>query len=115
MAYLYGSTPATINAENINLSLPPPTAVTGALTTLELVSGNHSIPAGAKWVSIYNAGLIEPGDDPDAAVTVNGDTWSVGRREKFTTVQNEAGSQQINLPAITVVSAGSRVFISYII
>ena len=115
MAYSYGQTPASITTGNINLSLPPPTAVNGSLTTLELVSGSHAIPAGAKWVSIYNAGLIETGDDPNQPVTVNGVTWSVGRREVFTTQQNEAAAQQVNLPAITVVSSGSRVLISYII
>ena len=106
-----------INSFKANLSgstvtILPASPITGTLQTGEANTGTISIPAGALWVKIENAGLVVSGDSP-GAITVNGQTWTVGRNETFLAIFDNANNEYISLPAISIVSAGSRVRYSY--
>lgn len=96
----------------LSVGITPPSGVTGAITTGESNSGTINIPAGALWVTIENAGLVVSGDAP-GAITVNGGTWTVGRKETFNAILDSANEEYNNLPAITIVTTGSRVRYSY--
>lgn len=76
-----------------------------SITTLETL-GAFSVPAGTLWVEIRNAGLVQDGDAENNA-TVLGQSWSVGRVERWEAMYDKY------LPAITGNANGSRVFITY--
>lgn len=81
------------------------------ITTLETL-GAFSVPAGALWIEIRNAGLVQDGDAENDA-TVLGQDWSVGRVERWEAVYDTATNQFLSLPAVTGNANGSRVFITY--
>jgi hypothetical protein len=89
----------------------PATPGSLSLTTIE-TTGSFSVPAGALWVEIRNAGLVQPGD-VEAEATVQGVSWSVGRVERWEAVLDTATNQFLYMPAITGNGNGSRVFITY--
>ena len=88
-----------------------PDAGTASITTSETV-GAFSIPAGALWVQIRNAGMVEDGD-LEVEATVAGQNWSVGRTERWDAVLDAPANEYKRLPAITGNGNGSRVFITY--
>ena len=88
-----------------------PDAATATVTTTE-TTGAFSIPAGALWIEIRNAGLVQSGD-VEANATVAGQSWSPGREQRFEAVLDAAANEYKRLPAIAGNGNGSRVMISY--
>lgn len=101
-----GSVSGEVTAE-INAKTEVGSIVTGETT------GNVTIPAGALWANIKNAGAVSPGDLPNAG-TVNSGTWSIGREEKFNAVWNTALNEFNYLPEIEIEANGARFFYSYL-
>jgi len=101
--------PANIDASGITVEISPPTEETAAVT-YEEQTGAFSVPAGQRFVEIYNAGAVRPGDT-EANATVNGASLSVGATWKF---ESEAQTDKVFLsPAITGTGNGSRLMIKY--
>lgn len=87
----------------------------GTLTTTTTeTTGAFSIPAGASWIEIRNAGMVQPGD-LEASATVSGQSWSPGRVERWEAVLDPALGEFKRLPAVSGNGNGSRLFISYAI
>jgi hypothetical protein len=87
------------------------TSGTLATTTIE-TTGAFSVPAGASWIEIRNAGMVQPGD-LEASATVAGQSWSPGRVERWNAVLDSALGEYKRLPAVAGNGNGSRLFISY--
>lgn len=96
----------------LSVGITPPAAQTGSLTTGEANSGTITIPAGALWAIIENAGMVAAGD-VNGAITVNGGTWTPGRKETFYSLLDSPNEEFFALPEITIVTTGSRVRYSY--
>lgn len=94
-----------------SVSVTPPGESAGTVTTIE-TTGSFSVPAGAYWIEIKNAGIVQPGDQPNAA-TVQGASWSVGRIERWEAFLDSAGSTLYTLPAVTGNGNGARMYITY--
>jgi hypothetical protein len=75
--------------------------------TMQETTGNFNVPAGCKYVRIYNAG----GDAP-ATGTVNGQPWTVGRVEEYRLIAT--ADKNYTLPAYAIVGNGSLFEISYL-
>lgn len=88
-----------------DIVIPEPTPETPALTLVESTT-NIAIAAGAKEVTIYNAGGLAA-----ASGTVNGSAFAVGRRERWE--ERQIGNALIQLPAIAIVCNGSLFQVSY--
>ena len=94
-----------------SVSVDPPAA--GSLTTVTGETlGPVNIPAGALWIKIRNAGIVQQGDQEKAA-TIDGQSWSVGREETWEAVFDSAAEEYKRLPAVSINANGSRVFYSY--
>lgn len=98
-------------AGTVNASWTPPAAAELVVTTGE-TTGPVTIPAGALWIEIRNAGFVQDGDD-EVAATVSGASWSVGRTERFEAMYDSASEEYKRLPEIEIDGNGSRVFYSY--
>jgi len=96
----------------LSVGITPPAADTGAITTGEANTGTVTIPSGALWVIIENAGMVVSGDTP-GSITVNGSTWTPGRKETFQAVLDAPNETYYALPQITIVTTGARVRYSY--
>ena len=94
------------------VNITPAADVEGTLVTGETNTGTTTIPAGALWVKIENAGLVVSGDAP-GNITVNGATWTPGRNEQIYAIFDPAQNDYIHLPEITIVTSGARVRYSY--
>lgn len=95
------------------VTITPPDQATATVTTVE-TTGNVTIPAGAYWAYIRNAGYVQSGDAADKSITVNGVSWSAGREETWQAFFNRIDNEYDLLPQITIVNAeGSRVFVTY--
>lgn len=105
------SNPSEVNVASLNVSSTPPSAGNLTITTGE-TTGTFTIPAGAAWAKIRNAGFIKAGD-LEADATILSATWSVGREEIFEAKLDESGAVYQKLPAISINGNGSRVFYSY--
>lgn len=96
-----GAVTATISATTSN----------GTITTSE-TTGLATIPAGALWVKIKNAGAVVSGDLPNSA-TIEGGSWKVGREEKWTATFDVNAGDYIKLPEININANGARVYYTY--
>jgi len=83
----------------------------GTITTGE-TTGIFAIPAGALWVELANAGAVQAGDLPVSA-TIQGGSWSPGRKEKWLAEWNTNLNEYNYLPAISINGNGARVFYTY--
>lgn len=88
-----------------------PDAGTATITTLE-TTGAFSVPAGALWIEIRNAGIVQVGD-LEANATVAGQSWSTGRVERWEAQLDAAANEYKYLPAVSGNGNGSRLFITY--
>jgi hypothetical protein len=113
MAYIQSSLPATLSVEEVTVEITPPTESSLSITTIE-TTGAISVPAGARWAQIRNAGFVQDGDD-EANATIQGQSWSPGREERWEAFLDQANNELLLLPAITGNGNGSRVFITYAI
>jgi len=84
----------------------------GAITTNE-INGTVTIPAGALWIELTNAGAVKSGDLPNTG-TVNGGDWSPGRKEKWAAEWNTNLNEYNYLPEITIDTNGARFFYTYL-
>lgn len=87
------------------------TTSNGTVTNVESLTA-ITIPAGALWVVIENAGLVESGDAA-ATGTVEGADWTVGRKERFEAVYDPNAGDFVKLPEINITCNGSRFRVSY--
>lgn len=86
-------------------------AVNATITTGES-TGVVAIPAGALWVEIANAGAVQAGDLPNNA-TIQGGSWSPGRKERWVAEWNVNLGEYNYLPGISINGNGARVFYTY--
>ena len=99
------------NLSGVSITTAPDDAATLSITTTS-TTGAFTIPAGALWANIRNAGFVEAGDlETDA--TVEGAPWSPGREEKWEAFRDTVTGELKTLPEITGNGNGSRVFITY--
>lgn len=103
--------PASLSG--ITVEIAPPTEETATIIKSE-ETGAFSIPAGQRYIRIYNAGIVKDGDQ-EADATVNwaaqSENISVGDDWSFKT---EPQTDKVFLsPAVTGNGNGSRVFIEY--
>lgn len=103
--------PASVSG--VTVEIAPPEEETATIEKIE-ETGAFSIPAGQRYVKIYNAGITQDGDiEADATVNWASSTedLSVGDQWYFKT---EPQTDKVFLsPAITGNGNGSRVFIEY--
>lgn len=102
---------ATVNTGDITVDPTPPAAGTLTIETLE-TTGSFTIPAGCLWAKIRNAGFVQDGD-LEVEITVDGQSWSVGREEILQAWLDEVAQVYKRLPEISGDGNGSRVFIAY--
>jgi len=103
---------ANIDVGSLSVSITPATGVTGTLTTGEANSGTVTIPAGALYVKIENAGMVASGDTP-GNITVNGQPFTPGRIEIFNAIIDPQNNEFIFLPEIEITTSGARVRYAY--
>lgn len=94
------------------VNITPATGVTGTLVTGEANTGTVTIPAGALYVKIENAGMVVSGDTP-GNITVDGQTFTPGRIEIFNAITDPSTNEFIHLPQIDIVTTGARVRYAY--
>lgn len=109
MAFISSNLPASIGDVTVDIEAPTEGAL--AITTSE-TTGAFSISAGARWVQIRNAGFVQDGD-AEADATIQGQSWSPGREERWEAVLDQANNELLLLPAITGNGNGARLFITY--
>lgn len=85
----------------------------GTITTNSTI-GAVTIPAGALWVEIANAGMVRAGDQAVRA-TIQGADWDLGRKERWNAVWDVNAQDFIKLPEITINGNGARVFYTYFV
>ena len=107
---LYTHIPSSTSVGSVTID--PPASESLILTVVETTS-NVSIPAGKAWIWIENAGAVVSGDVA-ATITVNGNDFTVGRKEKFEAFYDTANEELKLLPSVTILNpSGSRIRYSH--
>ncbi len=71
-----------------------------------------TIPAGARYLKIYNAGFVHSGDMAVNA-TVNGADFSPGNTLELKATYDREANKYLELPSINGNGNGARLFITY--
>lgn len=101
--------PANFGA--ITVDITPPTEET-AVDNSNSTNARVTIPAGQRYVKIYNAGAIFPGDIEED-MTVNGTDYPVGFTLYFNQIYKEDEQKVLTSPEYEIDGNGSRVFYEY--
>lgn len=99
------------NLSGVSVTTSPDDAASLSVTTTS-TTGAFTIPAGALWAIIRNAGFIEAGD-LETNATIAGASWTPGREEKWEAYRDTVNGELKTLPEITGNGNGARVFITY--
>lgn len=109
MAYANAIPPVSL--AGVEVTIAPPDASALTITSAE-TTGAFAIPAGALWIKIRNAGIVQDGD-AEVSATIAGASWSVGREEMWEAMYDTAAQEYKRLPAVAGDGNGARIFYTY--
>lgn len=100
---------ANLSVGELTVDITPPVEVITDPIEDE-TTGAFTIPEGQRFIEIYVAGMVIPGDQ-EVAATIDGETFNVGDTYRFTAL---AQIDKVFLsPAIAGNGNGGRLFIKY--
>ncbi|HMN89083.1 MAG TPA: hypothetical protein PKD70_06270 [Saprospiraceae bacterium] len=103
--------PSALTLSGVTVEITPPDAGTATVTQIE-TTGAFSIPAGQRFVDIYIAGAVQPGD-LETNATIQGQSLSVGNRYQYEQTLDAVNNILELSPAITGDGNGGRLFIKF--